>query len=133
MINIGQIMGRVGKIDNRTLPNGTIVTNMSMATSKKYTKNGEKVEKTTWHNITMYGKVAEIAQNYVAVGDLVYVKGEMDNQKFTDKNGMEREKSLLLAHEIKPIMKSSKEQKQPNEPTPEPNGNAFTDDDLPPW
>lgn len=129
MINLGQILGRVGKIDTKTMNNGNKVTNVSMVTSKKFTKDGEKHEKVTWHNVTLFSKLAEIAEKYVSVGDLLYVQGEMDNQKYTTQDGVEKSKFFIIAHELK-LMPKSKEHK------PEPKKDisyeeAFSDSDIP--
>lgn len=120
MINQGQVLGRVGKIDTKQMNNGNGVTNISMVTSKKFTKNGEKQEKVTWHNVTCFSKLSEIAEKYVAVGDLLYIQGEMDNQKYTGQDGIERTKSFIIAHELK-LMPKSKEHK------PEPKKDDFQD------
>ncbi len=101
MINMAQVLGRVGKIDTKTTITGVKITNCSMVTSKKFTKNGEKTEKVTWHNVTLFNKLAEIAEKYVSVGDLLYIQGEMDNQKYTTQDGHERVKQFIIAHEIK--------------------------------
>lgn len=108
MVNQGTILGRVGKIDTKTTTSGVKITNCSIVTSKKYTKNGEKQEKVTWHNVTLFNKLSEISEKYVNVGDLLYIQGEMDNQKYTDANGQERVKHFLIAHDLK-LMPRSKE------------------------
>lgn len=106
MINQGQVLGRVGKINTNRMNSGNGVTNISIVTSKKYTKDGEKQEKVTWHNVSCYSKLSDVAEKYVDVGDLVYIQGEMDNQKYTGKDGIERTKSFIIAHEIKLMPKS---------------------------
>ncbi len=129
MVNQGTILGRVGKIDTKTMNNGNKVTNVSMVTSKKFTKDGEKQEKVTWHNVTLFSKLAEIAEKYVSVGDLLYVQGEMDNQKYTTQDGVEKSKFFIIGHELK-LMPKGKEHK------PEPKKDisyeeAFADSDIP--
>lgn len=134
MVNQGTILGRVGKIDTKTTGNGIKITNMSMVTSKKYMKDGVKQEKTTWHNVTIFSKLAEIAEKYVQVGDMLYVQGEMDNQKYTTKDGQEKTKFFLICNDLK-LMPKSKEHIQEKKPEaakpvttyPDP----FIDDDLP--
>lgn len=128
MVNQGILLGRVGKIETKNTSSGMKITNLSLVTSKKFVKNGEKQEKTTWHNVTMFSKLAEIAEQYVNVGDIIYIQGEMDNQKYTDGNGIERTKSFVIAHEMKMLPKN-KEHKQ--EPKKEPIGNSFVDDEVP--
>lgn len=108
MVNQGTVLGRVGKIDNKTTNAGIKISNVSIVTSKKFTKNGEKQEKVTWHNVTLFSKLAEVAEKYVSVGDLLYIQGEMENQKYTTADGQERVKHLIIAHELK-LMPRSKE------------------------
>ena len=126
MVNQGTILGRVGKIDTKTTQTGVKISNVSIVTSKKFTKNGEKQEKVTWHNVTLFNKLAEIAEKFVAIGDLLYVQGEMDNQKYTDANGQERTKFFVIGHDIK-LMPKSKEHK----PQPKDDFGNSDDDSLP--
>ena len=112
MINKCHLLGRVGKKDHKALKNDTQLTNLSIATSRKYKdQQGNKQEKTTWHNVNLFGKLAEIAEKYVEVGDLVYIEGEMDNRKYTDKNGIERLMFSINGNELRllPKGKSSNE------------------------
>lgn len=136
MINMGQILGRVGKIETKTTSTGMKITNASIVTSKKFTKNGQKEEKVTWHNVTLFNKLAEIAEQYVNVGDLLFVQGEMDNQRYKSNDGQEKVKHFLIANELK-LMPRTKEHQSP-EPAPKPQAapqTAFQDDDLSsfPW
>lgn len=128
-MNLSQILGRVGKIETNTTSNGVKISKLSMVTSKKFVKNGEKQEKSTWHNVTFFSKLAEIAEKYVAVGDLLYVQGEMDQQKYTDKSGVERISFSIIGDKLELIPKSKE---QPSKTKAAPN-DAFVDDDLPPW
>lgn len=129
MINQGQVLGRIGKIDTKQMQNGNGVTNISMVTSKKFTKNGEKQEKVTWHNVVCFSKLSEIAEKYVAVGDLLYIQGEMDSQKYTGQDGHERTKHFIIAHELKLMPKSKEHKPEPKQDTSMDNG--FIDDDCP--
>ncbi len=130
MVNQGTILGRVGKIDNKSTPSGVKISNISMVTSKKFVKNGEKQEKVTWHNVTLFNKLAEIAEKFVSVGDLLYIQGEMDNQKFTDKEGLERMKSFIIGHELK-LMPKSKEHAAAPKSESKSYDAGFVDDDVP--
>lgn len=127
MINMGQILGRVGKIETKTTQAGMKISNISIVTSKKFVKNGEKQEKVTWHNVTLFNKLSEIAEKYVAVGDLLYIQGEMDNQKYTDANGQERTKFFLIGHDLKLMPKSKEHKTVPKEDL----GNKLEDDLIP--
>lgn len=128
MINLAQVLGRVGKIDNKTSASGVKISNCSIVTSKKFTKNGEKIEKVTWHNITLFNKLAEIAEKYVNVGDLLYIQGEMDSQKYTTQDGQERIKHFIIAHDLR-LMPKAKEHKV--EPKATAAFDAFQDDAIP--
>jgi single-strand DNA-binding protein len=129
MINKAMVLGRVGKIETRDLTSGKKVTNISLVTSKKFTHNGEKKEKITWHNVTLFDKLAGIAESYVAVGDLLYVEGEMDTQKYQGKDGLEKQKFLILASEIK-LMPKAKPAAAVQQALPIEDGPIF-DDDIP--
>lgn len=128
MVNQGTILGRVGKIDTKTTNSGVKITNISMVTSKKYVKDGEKQEKVTWHNVTAFSKVAEIAEKYVNVGDCLYIQGEMDNQKYTTQDGQERVKHFVIAHTLQLMPKTKEHAAAPKE---KPSEATIEDDDIP--
>jgi len=130
MVNQATILGRVGKIDVRTTATGTKVCNLSMVTTKKFVQNGEKKEKVTWHNITMFNKLAELAEKYVAIGDMLYVQGEMENQKYMAQDGMEKTKHYIIAHTMNFIPKGVKEQKAEPAAAVQDFGADFLDDDI---
>lgn len=130
MINQASILGRVGRIDTKQLPQGGQVTNISMVTSKKYVKDGQKVEKVMWHNITLFSKLSEIADKYVAVGDLLWIQGEMCSEKYIGRDGQERSKFYVIGHELKLIPKGSGAPRQEAQ-TAAPAGNPFEDDAIP--
>ena len=100
-----------------------------MVTSKKFVKNGEKQEKVTWHNVTLFNKLAEVAEKYVNVGDMLYVQGEMDNQKYTTQDGQERTKFFVIAHDIQLMPRPKPHTAAPKEVDAFMNG--IEDDDLP--
>lgn len=68
----------------RYLPNGNAVTNLSLATSEQWTdkQSGQKVEKTEWHRVSMFGKVAEIAGEYLRKGSQVYIEGKLQTREW---------------------------------------------------
>lgn len=115
MINRADVMGRVGKMDARCLPNGTPVTNLSIATNKKILKDAVKVDKVTWHNITLYGKLSEIATQIVNVGDLLFITGEIENQKFTDATGVEKTRSFINGHQLQKISSANSNPPKPKQ------------------
>jgi single-strand DNA-binding protein len=73
------------------LPNGNAVTNLSLATSESWKdkQSGEKVEKTEWHRVSMFGKVAEIAGEYLRKGSQVYIEGKLQTREW-EKDGIKR-------------------------------------------
>ena len=128
MINQAQILGRIGKIETKDISNGNKVTSMSIVTSKKFVKNGEKQEEVTWHNVTCFGKLAEIAEKYVEKGDLLWIQGEMKQQKYQGQDGVEKTKHFVMANELK-LMPEAKEHK----PAPAKDPYSGFDDDAIPF
>lgn len=84
MINQATLLGRVGKIDTKTTSNGTKICNFSIATSKRFVKDGQKQEKSTWHNVTAFQKLAEIADNYINVGDMIFVQARWNHKNILE-------------------------------------------------
>ena len=92
-INKVIIVGFLGNDpDVRTMPNGELVVNISVATSESWTdkNSGEKKELTEWHRIVIYRKLAEIAAQYLHKGSQVYVEGRLKTRKWQDNNGQDR-------------------------------------------
>lgn len=129
MVNQATLLGRVGKIDSKTTSSGVKITNLSLVTSKKFVKNGEKQEKVTWHNITIFSNLADIAEKYIKVGDVIFLQGEIQNQKYTAQDGSEKMKHYIIAHDIK-LLPKSKEHKPETKADPSFSAD-FQDDDLP--
>ena len=77
--------------DVRYMPNGNAVTNLSLATSEQWTdkQSGQKVEKTEWHRVSLFGKVAEIAGEYLRKGSQVYIEGKLQTREW-EKDGIKR-------------------------------------------
>lgn len=86
------LVGHLGKDPElRYLPSGDAVANFSIATSEKWkNKDGEQQEQTEWHRISLFGKVAEIAGEYLRKGSLVYIEGKLQTRKWSDKDGNDR-------------------------------------------
>ena len=137
-LNQCNFIGRLGRDpETRYLTNGDAVTNITLAVDESYKdKSGNKIDKCEWVNITFYRKLAEIVGEYLIKGSLVYVSGKMQTRKFTDKNGIERYKTEIIASDMK--MLSSKQNANSNEsdPAQQRSDNANTgfdnmDDDIP--
>lgn len=97
------LIGRLGRDPEvRYMPNGEAVCNFSVATSETWNdRNGQRVERTEWHNITMYRKLAEIAGQYLKKGGLVYLEGKIQSRKYQGKDGIERTAYDIVANEMK--------------------------------
>ena len=92
MINKVILMGRLGKDPVvRRLENGRVVANVTLATNDYYTKDGQRLESTEWHNLEMWDKQAETAEKYLKKGSLLYVEGKIRTDKYTDAEGQERQ------------------------------------------
>ena len=92
-------MGRLGQDpDVSYRPNETSVCNFSLATSSSYKdKAGEKVYQTEWHRIVMFGKVAEIAKEYLKKGSQVFIEGRLQTRKWQTKEGQDRYTTEVFA------------------------------------
>lgn len=94
------IVGNLGRDpETRYMPNGEAVTNVAVATTESWKdkQSGEKKELTEWHRITFYRKLAEIAGQYLKKGSQVYVEGRLQTRKWTDKEGVERYTTEIIA------------------------------------
>lgn len=89
MVNKVILLGRLGKDPEvRNLDGGAVVANFPIATNEVYyNKNREKVEKTEWHRIVVWRRNAEVAQQYLKKGDLLYLEGKLRTRSFDDKDG----------------------------------------------
>jgi single-strand DNA-binding protein len=94
------IVGNVGRDpETRYMPSGDAVTNISVATSDRYKdkQTGEMKETTEWHRVAFFGKLAEIAGQYLKKGSQVYVEGRLRTRKWTDASGQEKYSTEIVA------------------------------------
>lgn len=91
-LNKVMLIGNLGKDPEvRYTTSGQGVASFSIATTEKYkNKSGEWEEKTEWHNIVLWGKLAEIAKEYLSKGKTVYIEGRLQTRKWQDKDGRDR-------------------------------------------
>lgn len=104
MLNKVQIIGHLGRDpETRYLPSGDAVTNFSVATTEKWRdkQTGEQKEATEWHNVSTFGKLAEICSQYLHKGSQVYVEGSLRTRKYTDRDGVERYSTGIKADTMK--------------------------------
>jgi len=122
------IVGNLGRDpETRYMPNGDAVTNVAVATTESWKdKNtGEKKELTEWHRITFYRKLAEIAGQYLKKGSQVYVEGRLQTRKWTDKDGVERYTTEIIADTMQMLgSRAAGEQSDDGYGSSAPRGNA---------
>ena len=101
-LNLCQFIGNIGKIETRFLPNGDAVTNCSLAVNETWKdQNGDKQERCEWVNVTAYKKLAEIMEKFCVKGMQIYISGKMQTRKYTDKEGIERYTTDIIANDMK--------------------------------
>lgn len=99
-LNKAMIIGHLGRDpETRYAASGDAITNITIATSEQWKdkQTGEKKEATEWHRVVFYRKLAEIAGQYLKKGSLVYVEGKIQTRKWTDKEGVERYSTEIVA------------------------------------
>jgi single-strand DNA-binding protein len=97
------IVGNLGADpETRYTGNGTAITSIRIATSENWTdkQSGEKQERTEWHRVKLFGRLAEIAGEYLKKGRQVYIEGSLRTDKYTDKDGVERFSTDIIAAEM---------------------------------
>src|SRR4051794_12292760 len=96
------IIGNLGRDpETRYLPNGDAVTNISVATTETWKdKAGEKQEKTEWHRVTLYRRLAEVAGEYLKKGSQVFIEGRIEYREY-EKDGQKRYSTDIVANEMK--------------------------------
>lgn len=97
------IVGNLGKDPEvRYMPSGDAIANIAVATSfKSKDKNtGEQKETTEWHRISFFGRLAEVVSQYLKKGSTVYVEGRLQTRKYTDKDGIERYATEIVAENM---------------------------------
>lgn len=139
MLNKVILIGRVGKEPEiRQFESGSMAT-FSLATSKKYTKDGEKKEQTEWHNVVVNGKLSEVVEKWVHKGDLLYIEGEIKYQDF-EKDGVKKTFTKIFCSAMQMLSsKSEPTQQMPPEhvernynfPAQPPQGYDDEPNDLP--
>ena len=97
------LIGNLGRDPEvRYMPEGGAVTNISIATTDTWKdKSGEKQERTEWHRVAFFGRLAEIAGEYLKKGSQVYVEGALRTRKWQDKEGQERYTTEIVASEMR--------------------------------
>ena len=100
-VNKVLLIGRLGKDPEvKSLPGGQQVANFSIATSEKFTdKSGVSQEKTEWHNIVLWGKLADLAGKYIKKGSQVYIEGKLTTRSW-DKDGVKQYRTEIVGQQM---------------------------------
>ena len=102
MINKVILVGRLGRDpEMRYTPSGTAVVNFSLATDERWSSNGETQSRTEWHNIVVWSKLAEICNQYLTKGRLVFIEGRLQTRDWEDKDGNKRRTTEIVASDMK--------------------------------
>ncbi|GMU70149.1 MAG: single-stranded DNA-binding protein [Steroidobacteraceae bacterium] len=102
-INKVILIGNLGQDpETRAMPSGSSVTNIRVATSESWKdkQSGEMKERTEWHSVAMFGRLAEIAGEYLKKGSQVYIEGALRTRKWQDKQGNDRYTTEIIANEM---------------------------------
>jgi len=102
-INKVIIVGNVGgDPETRYMPSGSAVTNLTIATNESWKdkQTGEQKERTEWHRVAMFNRLAEIAAEYLRKGSQVYIEGKLRTRKWQDKSGQDRYTTEIIASEM---------------------------------
>jgi single-strand DNA-binding protein len=102
-INKVIIVGNLGADpETRYTTSGTAITSLRIATSESWTdkQSGEKQDRTEWHRVKLFGRLAEISGEYLKKGRQVYIEGSLRTDKYTDKDGVERFSTDIIANEM---------------------------------
>ena len=142
------LIGNLGQDPEvKYMPNGNAVANITVATSESWKdKNtGEQVDKTEWHRVVFFRRLAEIVGEYLKKGSKVYVEGKLQTRKWQDKNGKDNWTTEIIASEMQMLDSrgggssdfnqnqgdsGSQQQSSPSQAAPAPANNDF-DDDIP--
>lgn len=117
----------------RFMPDGKAVCNFSIAISEKYKdKSGEAKEVTEWVNVAFFGKLAEIAGEYLKKGSKVYIEGKMKTEKYS-KDGVDRYTTKIIGEKMEMLSGRSEGESKPKQSTEQPQAGGFDDmdDDIP--
>ena len=102
-INKVIIVGNLGADpETRYMPSGSAVTNLSVATSEQWKdkQSGEQKERTEWHKVAMFNRLAEVAAEYLRKGSQVYIEGKLRTRKWQDRDGNDRWTTEVIADEM---------------------------------
>jgi single-strand DNA-binding protein len=117
---------------------GSAVTNISVATSEQWKdkQSGEQKDRTEWHRVVMFNRLAEIAGEYLRKGSLVYIEGKLQTRKWQDKNGTDHYTTEIVANDMQMLggkgqAPQGQQEQEPHTPKPSPMPTDDFEDDIP--
>ena len=133
MVNKVILVGRLGKDPEvRFTSGGQAVANFSVATDESWKdKDGEKQKRTEWHKLVVWGKLAEIVQQYVKQGDLVYLEGRIQSREWQDKEGQKRTSFEIVADTLRMLGGKKREGQSAGGNAQAGAGSEVSDEDIP--
>ena len=136
MVNRVILVGRLGKDpEMRYTPSGSPVVNFSLATDESWKdQSGERQKRTEWHNIVVWNKLAEICNQYLSKGKLVFIEGRIQTREYDDRDGNKRRITEIVASDMRMLEKRADGQPGASEPAEhpaKPMEAGITDDDIP--
>ncbi len=140
-INKVIVVGNLGgDPETRYMPSGAAVTNLTVATNESWKdkQTGEQKDRTEWHKVAMFGRLAEIAAEYLRKGSQVYIEGKLRTRKWQDQNGNDRWTTEIIADEMQMLGSrggsgagASRGDSAPAAPPPSAPSSDDFDDDIP--
>lgn len=115
-LNKVEIIGRLGNDpEMRSLPNGEAVATLSVATSESWVDkiSGERKEKTEWHRVVFYGRLAEVSGQYLKKGGLIYIEGKLTTKEYTDKQNIKRYMTEIQGRNLLMLSNTNTQAKSP--------------------
>lgn len=121
------LVGRLGKDPEiRTTQNGTPVASFSLATSDNWTKDGQREERTEWHNVVLWSRLAELAGKYLSKGRQVYIEGRIQTRSWDDKEGQKRYTTEIVGQQLQFLGGNNEQPGQPGQPGQNNNAPTYT-------
>jgi single-strand DNA-binding protein len=140
-INKVIIIGNLGQDpETRYMPSGSAVTNFTVATNESWKdkQTGEQKDRTEWHRVAMFNRLAEIAAEYLRKGSQVYIEGKLRTRKWQDRDGNDRWTTEIIADEMQMLggrgggsAPMNQDPGPGSEPAPSGSGSDDFDDDIP--
>lgn len=136
-VNKAIILGNLGRDPEiRYASDGSAIANLSIATTRTWKKDGQKQEETEWHRVVLFGRLAEIASEYLAKGRPVYIEGRIRTRKWQDQEGNDRYSTEIFAESMQLLgggERRERAERPAQRPSPARSAHDFDDmdDDIP--